>query len=302
MSAKRTATALVVDDSPTQAIELQLRLTRAGFEVRTAGGCIEAMTLLEQARPDIVLTDLEMPELDGLELVQRIRAKYPGLPVILLTAFGSEETAAKALKHGAAGYVPKRLFDRDLNRTLDEVLSISRANQTRTQVAESLARAATTYRLNNDPSLIPVLVSQLQESLSRYGICDQNDGLRVAMALREALLNAVEHGNLEVSSALRENLDDSYHNLTEERRRQKPYCDRCVQVEVTETREEARYVIADEGPGFDPSKLPDPTDPANLEKASGRGLLLMRSFMDEVFYNDRGNQITLVKRRKSDAG
>ncbi|MGE0608143.1 MAG: ATP-binding protein, partial [Pirellulales bacterium] len=50
--------------------------------------------------------------------------------------------------------------------------------------------------------------------------------------------------------------------------------------------------------GFDPSKLPDPTDPANLEKASGRGLLLMRSFMDEVTYNATGNQITLVKRRQ----
>ncbi len=56
-------------------------------------------------------------------------------------------------------------------------------------------------------------------------------------------------------------------------------------------------MIRDQGRGFDPNSLPDPTDPANLEKAAGRGVLLMRSFMDEVSYNDRGNSVTLVKRR-----
>lgn len=302
MSARRNAKALVVDDSPTQVIDLQMRLVRDGFEVVTAASGAEALQKLAQDRPDVVLTDLAMPEMDGLELVKRIRAGHAGLPVILLTAFGSEDTAAQALKHGAAGYVPKRLLDRDLTRTLEEVLNLARTSHTRHQVVESITRTSTTYRLNNDPSLIPALVNHMQEGLARSGLCDENTRLRVAMALREALLNAVEHGNLEVSSALRENLDDSYHNLTEERRRQKPYCDRKVHVEVSESRNEARYVIADEGPGFDPSKLPDPTDPANLEKASGRGLLLMRSFMDEVFYNDRGNQITLVKRREQVGG
>jgi anti-sigma regulatory factor (Ser/Thr protein kinase) len=57
----------------------------------------------------------------------------------------------------------------------------------------------------------------------------------------------------------------------------------------------ARFVIRDEGPGFDPHKVPDPTDPENLERESGRGLLLMRSFMDSVAYNPTGNEVTLVK-------
>ncbi|MBV8077326.1 MAG: ATP-binding protein [Planctomycetaceae bacterium] len=57
------------------------------------------------------------------------------------------------------------------------------------------------------------------------------------------------------------------------------------------------YIIRDEGPGFDPSLLPDPTAPANLERASGRGLLLIRALMDEVAFNAAGNQITMTKRR-----
>ena len=57
------------------------------------------------------------------------------------------------------------------------------------------------------------------------------------------------------------------------------------------------YTIRDEGPGFDVNNLPDPTDPANLEKPSGRGMLLIRMFMDAVRYNDMGNEITLEKRK-----
>ena len=81
-----------------------------------------------------------------------------------------------------------------------------------------------------------------------------------------------------------------------ERRGRKPYTDRRVHVTARETPGEAVYVIRDDGPGFDTSSLPDPTDPANLERRSGRGLLLMRAFMSEVRYNDRGNEVTLVRR------
>ena len=62
------------------------------------------------------------------------------------------------------------------------------------------------------------------------------------------------------------------------------------------------FTVRDEGPGFDPSKLPDPTDPANLEKISGRGLLLMRTFMDEVRFNATGNEVTMVKTNPSPEG
>jgi anti-sigma regulatory factor (Ser/Thr protein kinase) len=67
-------------------------------------------------------------------------------------------------------------------------------------------------------------------------------------------------------------------------------------VDVDFTRDCVEYVIRDEGPGFDPTKLPDPTDPVNLERPCGRGLLLMRTFMDAVKYNKTGNQVTMSKR------
>jgi anti-sigma regulatory factor (Ser/Thr protein kinase) len=69
-----------------------------------------------------------------------------------------------------------------------------------------------------------------------------------------------------------------------------------VQIKVRMNDRDAVFVIRDEGPGFEVAGRPDPTEPENLEQAGGRGILLMRTFMDEVLFNERGNEVTLVKR------
>jgi CheY-like chemotaxis protein len=243
----------------------------------------EALSSIPQDVPDIVVTDLQMPEMDGLELVETIRKHYPSLPVILMTAHGSEEIAVKALQKGAAS----------------EVLEVAQAHQKQKLVLECLVQTESRFVIVNDVSAIAPLVGQLENNLKRMGLCDDTGLIQVAVALREALVNAIFHGNLEVSSELLSIDPPAYDALVEERRGRSPYRDRRVHITARETRTEATYVITDEGPGFDPTNLPDPLDPANLEKPSGRGLMLIRTFMDEVIHNERGNQITMVKRKDS---
>jgi len=155
------------------------------------------------------------------------------------------------------------------------------------------------FRLDNDCSLVTPLVGYLQEMIHFMELCTDADRTRLGIALEEALINAIFHGNLEVSSNLRERDDDSYRLLIEERRHKSPYQERRVHVHACLSRDEARFVIRDEGPGFDPHSLPDPTDPSNLDRVCGRGVLLMRTFMDHISYNDRGNEVTMIKLRKS---
>ena len=152
------------------------------------------------------------------------------------------------------------------------------------------------YQLNSQTEMIPSVIGRIQEDLRRLKLFDSTDEMRIAMALSEALLNAIEHGNLEVSSTLREGDDEGYARLIKERSHQSPYAERRVDLIARKSAEEVVYVVQDEGPGFNPDDLPDPTDPANLEKVSGRGVLLIRSLMDSVTYNERGNQITMIKR------
>ena len=63
----------------------------------------------------------------------------------------------------------------------------------------------------------------------------------------------------------------------------------------------AEITIRDEGPGFDPSKIPDPTDPAYLDRPCGRGLWLIHAFIDEVHHNATGNEITMILRKQSES-
>jgi anti-sigma regulatory factor (Ser/Thr protein kinase) len=120
---------------------------------------------------------------------------------------------------------------------------------------------------------------------------------QITTALGEAITNAIDHGCLELDSELREESGIRYRQTAEERSQKSPYRERRVHVTARLTPDEATYVVRDEGPGFDPAKIPDPADPANLLKASGRGLMLIRTFMDEVSFNDKGNEITMIKRR-----
>ena len=82
------------------------------------------------------------------------------------------------------------------------------------------------------------------------------------------------------------------------RRAESPYAERTVLVRAEQDAASLVCIVEDEGDGFDPSGLPDPDDPRGLEESSGRGLILIRSFMDEVSFNDKGNQIRMVKWRK----
>ncbi len=295
--------ALVVDDIATDrrlacaVIEKEL-----GWRTREAVNGCEALAALEAEVPAVVLTDLHMPDCDGLGLVETIRCSHPSVPVVLMTAWGSEQMALKALQRGAASYVPKSEIATELADSLESVVTAAQAAQTRRRLLSFLTRVELEFVLENDPTLIPVLVSQIQEQLTPLRLCDQNGLIRVGVALEEALLNALYHGNLEVSSQLRQEDERLFLNRIQERRQQSPYRERRLRVHARMTSEEAEFTVADEGPGFDPNTLPDPTDPANLESVGGRGLLLIRTFMDDVQFNAAGNRITMRKRRESCSG
>ena len=290
--------ALVVDDSAMDRRLAQRLLQRqTDLEILTACDGEEALAALEEHDIRLVVTDLMMPRLSGLDLVRRARREYPRVPVILMTAHGSEETAAEALREGAASYVPKQNLPSDLPLTVERVLAAAAEDQLKRVLWGCLTRWECCFVLGNDPDLVRPCVRYLQECLIPLGLCGEGARTRVGIAIEEALINALYHGNLGIGSEVREQGLEVYTTLAEERREQAPYRDRCIHVTATATRSEATYVIRDEGDGFDPSVLPDPTDPSNLELPGGRGLLLIRTFMDEVRYNETGNEITMIKWR-----
>ena len=314
---------LIVDDSPVnRRLVGELLSKNPGVEIRYAvegeadventpvselaagGQCLDldfaengrdALSKLARRPADLVISDLLMPEINGLQLVARMRERHPRIPVILMTSQGSEEIAVQALQHGAASYVPKKLMMRYLWETIAKVLKASAEEPGKSRLIECMLRTESIFHLENDSALFEPLVRYLQEETIRLGVCAEADRVRVGIALEEALANALYHGNLDLASDERNK--PGYRDLIRQRRGESPYRQRRIEVEARITRSEASFAIRDEGGGFDPAALPDPTDPAHIEKASGRGIFLMRAFMDEVRFNDAGNGVVLVKRK-----
>lgn len=291
-------TVLVVDDSP-----IDRRLAGgilekdSVWEVQYAADAEEALESIRSRAPDLIITDMQMPEMNGLELLTAVRREYPSIPVILMTAKGSEELAAEALRSGANSYVPKRALAADLIDTARRVLVATREEQSLSQLMRRLTSRHEIFTLETDLDLLMSMCRYLQQTLADIWGLDKIDRLRMGTAFEEALLNAYYHGNLEVSSRLKQTDHHEFYALANSRLKLEPYATRQIVVKFSVDDRQSLVTVEDQGPGFNPQMLPDPTNPENLDLPSGRGVMLMRAFMDDVYYNDAGNAVTLVKRR-----
>ncbi len=296
------ATVLVVDDSAVDRRLVAGLLKQANLQVELASNGREALDALNAQAFDLVVTDLQMPELDGLALVRQIRDHGPQAPVILITAHGSEDLAIEALRAGAASYVPKSELAQSLAQVVDEVLALTRENRDRERLNDCQTRAEFTFLLENDTALVDPIVELVQQIITSFGLCDTTGKLRTGMALQQALVNAMVHGNLELTSEQvqdsREALMTGTGGILKERQDKSPYRERRVFVDLRINRDEARFVIRDEGPGFYYQQY-DPQRPNDAELKRGRGIRLMRMFMDEVVYSPSGQEVTMVKYREN---
>ena len=127
-------------------------------------------------------------------------------------------------------------------------------------------------QIASDPTEARQVQEEIEQALKAH-LFSEHDIFGIRLALEEALVNAIKHGN---------QMDRS----------------KKVKIAFLVHAEHFEIHIADEGPGFDPDDVPDPTAPENLERPCGRGLMLMRHYMTEVAYSRRGNSVRMMKVRK----
>ena len=193
-----------------------------------------------------------------------------------------------------------------INDTVRQVIDVAHADRSHKELTERFLNSRLTFELDNDPTLILPLVNRLQQMLGEMEICDANERTHVGIALEEALLNALFHGNLEIpADAIRQVLSEHSQGKTsayvDNRRARTPSGTGTSTLRPTSARRAARFVIRDEGRGFPPPRVLQPHQPICLEEGTGRGIVLISKFMDEVSYNDTGNEVTMVKRKVAKA-
>ena len=293
-----TTRILIVDDSPVdrRLVDFFLKRGIADVDLSSTSNGKKALDLIVSENPDLVITDLQMPEMNGLELVENLIERGSDIPVILMTGFGNQQIAVQALRTGAASYVPKRSIDKNLVATVQNVLSLSKWKLNQGRVMSSLVGGEMHFSLENDTSSIFPLIAYLQDLLVTMRLSSKLHVTRIGVAIYEMLTYAIYHGNLELDSKLLFSEAAIFYGLAEERLQDQQFMARRVRLSARLSESEVRFVVSNDGSSAKSSEPGILTDEINVDCIGSRGPLLIRSFMDEVIQNSQGHEVTMVKR------
>ncbi len=288
---------------------LALALERKGYSVRSAESGEEALSLLRESASDILLSDIHMPDIDGIDLCRDAREIRPGIGLILITGFQTEESVLRAFRGGAAAYLRKPIELPVLFRTLGQVIDAFRDPPLEDETGRldggvelSVGTASDAVALVlQSPELVDAGIvfepdgwvsfeapshrvfvhrfANLSELLLTRGVdADTLEELRVAIL--ELGSNAVEWGH-EADSRLP------------------------IRLSARILSNMIAIVVEDTGTGFRLKEVPDPTkDVREFQRArtaqgkrpGGYGIALVRAITDHLVYNERGNVVAMLKR------
>ncbi len=287
-------TLLVVDNChDTQALALE-QAKGKGLSVITAPDPGIATTTLEMTVPDVVLTDLFMPDMSGLHLIRHIRTRYPFCSIILMAEEGNEVTVLEALRAGAVDYLHKPLIGEELGGSLDRALQ---AIPRTVDDAPGIEQLEYRLTIGTDLASAENSVSWLIQGTAM--MLPETQRLHLRATLIELVVNAVEHGSLEIFYQEKQEAlaDERYEQLILARRRDPRFAKRRVTVLAYYDKgtRAIRYTVLDEGRGFRwKTLLNRAEEPCPSHDANGRGLFLAQAFFPDLTYNERGNEVTFT--------
>jgi serine/threonine-protein kinase RsbW len=261
---------LIVDNNGELRSMLERALGALGHEVLTTGNREEALARNDLEGFDLIISDLTEEAESTPSTIAPISALQRRHLVTPITPNGPVPAGIiKAFKMSAANFL-RSPYNRD---ELKEIVEQTLANKLRFVDDPSLlpqVHEMIEFELPSDLTLMNGVLEYLLGRVSKLGIVTPERS-NLFIALDEAFVNAVRHGNKNDPTKL-------------------------VKVTAELSPREACFTVEDEGEGFDVGAIPDPCDPENLFKTSGRGVLLIHNIMDEVEYNAQGNRVKMVKR------
>jgi serine/threonine-protein kinase RsbW len=245
---------LIVDDHDDLASDLRIVFGKCGYTVKTFESRDEAVLLNDLSNFDFVIVDLDDVDENGSSINRNEQA--------------ADAQITKAFKISAANL--RRDFNEDELKQLLETTLDYKAKFVDDERTLQNCREKIEFELPSAVAPMHSILNYLLLRVAKMGVIEPEKS-NVFVALDEAFVNAVKHGN-------------RYNH------------EKLVRITADISCREARFSVEDEGEGFDVAQIPDPLDPANLFKTSGRGVFLMYNIMDEVKYNERGNRLEMVKK------
>jgi serine/threonine-protein kinase RsbW len=256
---------LIVDNNDELRALLEQSLGKLGHDVIVTGEREQALAREDLDDFDLVISDLSDAEVNG-QPIGDLQRKHLVTPVGPLS---TEPAIIKAFKVGAANFLRLPYNADELREIVEKTLSYKLRYVDDLNVL-SHVHEKIEFELPSDLSLMNGVLEYLHERVSKLGLI-KPERSNLFIALDEAFVNAVKHGNKNDPKKL-------------------------LRITAELSPKEACFTVEDEGEGFNVGDIPDPCDPANLFRTSGRGVLLIYNIMDEVEYNAQGNRVKMVKR------
>lgn len=268
-----------------------------GYQCRTAYNAADGLDVYMSQNPDVVVCGMFLPGMSGLEFLSRIRKTDSRTAVILISSKSSENLAIKAFRLGANDFLKKPVQDQDIIpilKRIQEQIDQKPKPFDYGQVEEGKVVFSFNTEIDAPSNIVRRLINELD-----HDFFSEDDMISIEIGLSELVTNAVEHGNLNITYQEKtEALDtNSLNELYESRISDSRFSGRIVTVTYEFNAEECRWTIADEGDGFDLSKVPDPTSQENIGGLHGRGIFMTKLFFDSLDYIGNGNQCVAVKKR-----
>ncbi len=260
---------LIVDNNDELRAVLEQALREMGHDVVALGERAAALAREDLDEFDLIISDLTDDAEGGVQLVSEIKRKRLMIPIVVSSDQTQHPGIVKAFKIGASNYLRVPYNKEELRGIVEKTLSYKLRFIDDIKVLPYVHEKID-FELPSDLSLMNGVLQYLIERVAKLGLI-RPERSNLFVALDEAFVNAVKHGNRNDPTKL-------------------------VRITAELSSKEARFTIEDEGAGFNVADIPDPRDPENLFRSSGRGVLLIYNIMDEVEYNERGNRLTMVKR------
>jgi DNA-binding response OmpR family regulator len=294
-----SAKILVAEDQDALRTFLCRTLSREGFEAIEAKDGESAIELYKSLKPPLVVSDIMMPRMDGLTLLQEIKRIDPEAAVILMTGHGNEDILLKALQGGATNFFKKPFNIRSLIAEIRKIFQYKIETVRSILFSPYLVEESKSFLITTGEAQYHPIINQI--TLQLPCLLAESEILNLKIGIEEMITNAIEHGNLAISLAEKNAAitEGNLGKLLRDRIAQGGNSSKKVSISSRLSRESFTITIRDEGDGFDWRNLPA-LAPENLFSFGGRGIFLTKIYYDEVSYNDPGNEVTLIKRRRSE--
>lgn len=268
-------TILIVDDEPTLCQTLERVLNRAGYRTFSAGSGMEGLVLMQDNKVDLVITDVRMPGISGLDLIRQAHDLDPRVPVIVISGYGDFETAVESAERGAFFFLNKPFDSETILKVIEKGMRLPQMSRGSGAVPRQTLHTIS-FTLPPDMEMVKGAVAQVSDAVRAMGYEARYYNTIVPFTFDELLTIAVESA----SSGGPETLIEANAKISPD------------QIEMAFRAPEGTY---DTGELYSQIEYTDLSDPR------GMGIFMIRRYCDEISYYENGAAARAVIKRKTGA-